>query len=93
MENMEILLGLLDWTGTGVFAQASSLKEGFKNIVETVQMFSALLCLVAIVGGAVAYATGNVERALHLLIAAGVFGMAWMITSYFFDIGGSEVPF
>lgn len=89
--NIELL-----FDGIGSFqllAQAGDFKDGLRQLVEAIQMFSAVLCLVSIVGGAVAYATGNVERALHLLIAAGIFGMAWMITSFFFEIGGAETPF
>lgn len=89
--NLELLLdGVASFQ---LLAQASDLKDGLKQLVETIQMFSAVLCLVSIVGGAVAYATGNVERSLHLLIASGIFGMAWLITSFFFEIGGAETPF
>ena len=74
-------------------AQTTTLDQGLKALVETIQKFCAVLCLIMIVVAAMSYSKGDTERALHLFGAAALAGMAWVIVTYFFGIGGASTPF
>ncbi|WP_411845753.1 hypothetical protein AAFN60_19250 [Roseibacillus persicicus] len=88
------LIQILHWgSELSVLAQAATLDSALETLVETIQKFSAVLCLIMIVVGSVAYSKGDVDRSLHLFGAAALAGTAWLITSFFFDLGEASIPF
>ena len=73
-----------------ILAQAGEVGNAIEAIKTLIFSIAAVLCLGALIVGAIAFMRGDISVGLYSLVGAGVLAAGWLIVGYLFQESGVD---